>query len=222
MIRLLDKGRVSLAWLLFIAVVGAVGWTACAPEPPKDLPPSGLPDRAVNWEHRGQVGMDGVDPRLKFPDGVTFEIKSRLAEIEDGGKVHRAALGDPTDRDRVWIADATGSDNIWAAGGRSVCHWDGRSWKTMATFDEVSDVATAGSKDAWALSFEGGPYSAAVLERRHVERPQGGRRTLRHRLRETQESVGGLKEQGAAPRRNTLERPHARDRRALHEHRRGR
>ena len=42
------------------------------------------------------------------------------------------------------------------SGQPTVCRWDGRSWKTVATFYEVSDAATADSKDAWALSFEGG------------------------------------------------------------------
>lgn len=136
MIRLLvEKSRISRARLLLIAVVGVIGWSACAPESPKDLPPSGLPDRVVDWEDRGR-GWVGDDPSLKFPDGVTFEIKSRIAEIRDGKKIHRSTLGSPADERLTWVADATGSGNIWrpeatrSVAGTAV---PGRRWQPSAT-----------------------------------------------------------------------------------------
>ncbi len=152
MIRLREKTRVSHACLFFAVVIGASGCTAFTPEPPKDLPPSGLPERTVSWEHRGTVWADGAEPSLTFPDGVAFKIESGRAEIKDGKKIHLTTLGGPADEDHPWAADATASDNIWAAGYKSVCRWDGRSWKTMTTLDNIWDVTTADPQNAWTLS----------------------------------------------------------------------
>ncbi|WP_344458219.1 hypothetical protein [Actinocorallia aurantiaca] len=85
---------------------------------------------------------------------MTFKMEFRRAEIRDGERARLTTLGGPADEGHTWTVDATGSDNIWAAGNESVCHWDGRSWKTVATLDNVWDVTTGGPQDAWTL-FQG-------------------------------------------------------------------